>query len=134
MPSTTNKYFAFEHLSPKLQRVSKPLGELAMTLELMLPDGPEKSAGMRKLLEAKDCFVRTALDMPEPAPSTVPAHQHRVLDERSDLKDKHAKLSAFILDNPVFLTLPEVERERLQRQEAVMGQYIGILDERIAAF
>ena len=134
MPSTTNKYFAFEHLPPKLQRVSKPLGELAMTLELMLPDGPEKSAGMRKLLEAKDCFVRTALDMPESAPSAVPAHQQRVLDERSDLKDKHAKLSAFILDNPVFLTLPEVERERLQRQEAVMGQYIGILDERIAAF
>ena len=134
MQSTTNKYFAFEHLPPKLQRVSKPLGELAMTLELMLPDGPEKSAGMRKLLEAKDCFVRTALDMPEPAPSAVPAHQQRVLDERSDLKDKHAKLSAFILDNPVFLTLPEVERQCLQRQEAVMGKYIGILDERIAAF
>jgi hypothetical protein len=27
-------------------------------MEEMLPDGPEKSAGMRKLLEAKDCFVR----------------------------------------------------------------------------
>ncbi len=30
-------------------------------LEATLPDGPEKSAGMRKLLEAKDCFVRAAL-------------------------------------------------------------------------
>jgi hypothetical protein len=27
-------------------------------MEETLPDGPEKSAGMRKLLEAKDCFVR----------------------------------------------------------------------------
>jgi len=27
-------------------------------MEEMLPDGPEKSAGMRKFLEAKDCFVR----------------------------------------------------------------------------
>jgi hypothetical protein len=26
-----------------------------------LPDGPELSAGLRKLLEAKDCFVRAAL-------------------------------------------------------------------------
>ena len=26
-----------------------------------LPDGAEKSAGLRKLLEAKDCFVRAAL-------------------------------------------------------------------------
>jgi hypothetical protein len=26
-----------------------------------LPDGPELSAGLRKLLEAKDCFVRAAI-------------------------------------------------------------------------
>jgi hypothetical protein len=26
-----------------------------------LPDGPEKSAGLRKLLEAKDCFVRAKI-------------------------------------------------------------------------
>ena len=26
-----------------------------------LPDGPELTAGLRKLLEAKDCFVRTAI-------------------------------------------------------------------------
>ena len=61
-------------------------------------------------------------------------HQQRVLDERADLKDKHSKLSAFILDNPVFLTLPEAEQQRLQRQEVAMGQYLDILDERIAAF
>jgi len=29
-----------------------------------LPDGPELSAGLRKLLESKDCFVRAALDLP----------------------------------------------------------------------
>lgn len=28
----------------------------------MLPDGPELTAGLRKLLEAKDCFVRAAVD------------------------------------------------------------------------
>lgn len=66
MPSTTIKYFAFAHLPPHLQAVSKPIGELAEQLEQQLPDGPEKSAGMRKLLEAKDCFVRSALDAPKP--------------------------------------------------------------------
>lgn len=61
MPSTTIKYFAFSHLPAHLQEVSKPIGELAEKLEAELPDGPEKSAGMRKLLEAKDCFVRAKL-------------------------------------------------------------------------
>lgn len=61
MLSTTIKYFAFAHLPAHLQEVSKPIGELAEKLEVELPDGPEKSAGMRKLLEAKDCFVRAKL-------------------------------------------------------------------------
>ena len=62
MPTTTIKYFAYAHLPTKLQAVSKPIGDLAQELEASLPDGPEKSAGMRKLLEAKDCFVRAALE------------------------------------------------------------------------
>jgi hypothetical protein len=55
------KYFAYEHLPPHLQETSKPLGELARQFDQELPDGPEKSAGLRKLLEAKDCFVRARL-------------------------------------------------------------------------
>ena len=61
MPTTTLKYFAYEHLPPALQEISKPLADLAKQMEEKLPDGPEKSAGMRKLLEAKDCFVRAML-------------------------------------------------------------------------
>jgi len=61
MPSTTIKYFEYGHLPEKLQEVSKPVGDLAKLMEETLPDGPEKSAGMRKLLEAKDCFVRAKL-------------------------------------------------------------------------
>lgn len=62
MPSTTIKYFSYEHLPEKLQAISKPLCDLAHLMEEMLPDGAEKSAGMRKLLEAKDAFVRAYLD------------------------------------------------------------------------
>lgn len=134
MPSTTIKYFAFAHLPPKLQAVSKPIGELAEKLEALLPDGPEKSAGMRKLLEAKDCFVRCALDMPEQAASTVPPHQQRVIDEKRELDERLSKLDAFILDNPLYLQLQTDEQDRLSRQSRAMAAYSGILDERIASF
>jgi len=33
------------------------LGDVAYIMEDRLPDCTEKSAGLRKLLEAKDCFV-----------------------------------------------------------------------------
>lgn len=56
------KHFAYEHLPRHLQEVSRPLGEMAKLMEENLPDGPEKSAGLRKLLEAKDCFVRSKLE------------------------------------------------------------------------
>lgn len=61
MASPILKYFAYAHLPPKLQEVSKPIGAVADIMEAALPDGPEKSAGLRKLLEAKDCFVRALL-------------------------------------------------------------------------
>lgn len=62
MPSTTIKYFEYGHLPMNLQRVSQLFHALARKLEDELPDSAEKSAGMRKLLEAKDCFVRAQLD------------------------------------------------------------------------
>ena len=55
------KYFEYKHLPEKLQTVSKPIGDLAKMLEAAIPDNDEKSAGMIKLLEAKDCFVRAML-------------------------------------------------------------------------
>lgn len=53
--------FAFLHLPPHLQRVSSPFTMLAERMLTELPDGPELSAGLRKLVEAKDCFVRQAV-------------------------------------------------------------------------
>ena len=55
------KFFVWEHLPEHLQEVSKPFGKLAKAMDSSLPDGEEKAAGMRKLLEAKDCFVRAKL-------------------------------------------------------------------------
>ncbi len=61
MASPIMKYFAYAHLPEKLQAVSGPIAELATAMDATLPDGPEKSAGLRKLLEAKDCLVRASL-------------------------------------------------------------------------
>lgn len=61
MSSPIMKYFAYEHLPAHLQEVSKPIGDLAKQLDESLPDGAEKSAGLRKLLEAKDALVRAKL-------------------------------------------------------------------------
>lgn len=56
------QYFAYKHLPPHLQQVSKLFGDLAETLLDTIPDGPEKAEGFRKLLEAKDCMVRASLN------------------------------------------------------------------------
>ena len=61
MHSPIMKYFEYAHLPEKLQAVSKPIGELATLMDNTLPEGGEKSAGLRKLLEAKDCLVRASL-------------------------------------------------------------------------
>ncbi|WP_199961157.1 MULTISPECIES: crAss001_48 related protein [unclassified Delftia] len=132
MASTTIKYFAHAHLPPKLQAVSQPVGLLAELLEKQLPDGPEKSAGMRKLLEAKDCFVRVALDMPEPLASTLA--QKNVLDQKMDCDQDISRLDTFIRENAAFPALPADEQARLRRQLDVMHELSAILGERIASF
>lgn len=60
--SSLLRFFKFEHLPPDLQKVSKPFAELAMEVDNMLPDSAEKTTALRKLLEAKDCVVRAAVD------------------------------------------------------------------------
>jgi len=54
------KYFKYKHLPPNLQAISKPICELAETMSLV-GSGAELTAGLRKLLEAKDCFVRSCI-------------------------------------------------------------------------
>lgn len=51
------QFFSYDHLPPEKQAISKPFGELAKTV-LELPANPERTACLRKLLEAKDCAVR----------------------------------------------------------------------------
>lgn len=61
-PSGILRFFAYSHLPEHLKVVSAAFYSLADELDAALPDCAEKSAGLRKLLEAKDCMVRAAID------------------------------------------------------------------------
>ncbi len=51
--------FEWAQLPPHLAEVSRPFGELAEKLWTDLPENPETTTALRKLLEAKDCAVRS---------------------------------------------------------------------------
>lgn len=53
--------FEYEHLPAHLQFVSAHFHAVAHQIAGALADGPELTAGLRKLLEAKDCCVRQAV-------------------------------------------------------------------------
>jgi hypothetical protein len=55
------QYFSYAHLPKQLQGVSKLVSLLAQQMDALLPEGEQKSLGLQKLLEAKDCFVRSSL-------------------------------------------------------------------------
>jgi len=55
------RYFDFAHLPEPQRRVSAQCYLLAERMLAELPDGPELTTGLRKLLESKDCFVRASL-------------------------------------------------------------------------
>lgn len=57
------RYFEYEHLKPgPLRETSRDFNHLAFDLVRRLPRVAERTVALRKLLEAKDAAVRTALD------------------------------------------------------------------------
>ena len=62
MPNRLLRWFEYKHLPKHLQPVSAEVGELASKIDNLLSESPEKTVGLRKLLEAKDCFVRAKIE------------------------------------------------------------------------
>jgi hypothetical protein len=56
-------YFYYAHLPEHLQTISIEFYKLMNLMDDMLMDSTEKEAGARKLLEAKDCFVRAHMNL-----------------------------------------------------------------------
>lgn len=55
------RHFEYQHLPSDLQVVSQPFCDLAYDLAIKF-EGAELTAGLRKLLEGKDCVVRAELE------------------------------------------------------------------------
>jgi hypothetical protein len=55
------QFFEYAHLRGDLQVISMPFCSLAVEMVRALPCNPERTAALRKLLEAKDCAVRAML-------------------------------------------------------------------------
>lgn len=53
--------FAYAHLPAHLQVVSAPFGRLAAWVITNTPRNPERTVALRKLLESKDCAVRSVV-------------------------------------------------------------------------
>lgn len=72
IPALEGRGFATQHaiktlrpnpnLPPHLRHIAELTFNLAVHLLDDLADGPELSSGLRKLREAKDCFILQALD------------------------------------------------------------------------
>ena len=55
------KFFDYTHLPEHLQEVIGPYRHFAQHLVNTLKPGPERTVALRKLLESKDCAVRSAV-------------------------------------------------------------------------
>ena len=63
-PATTHvmSFFTWDHLTdPDLRNLSREVCDLASLMYNQISDNPELTKGLRKLLEAKDCFIRAAI-------------------------------------------------------------------------
>lgn len=64
MPHLILKHFKYDHLPAHLQRISSHFHSLATSMDSLLPEGPEKSVALRKILEGKDAAVRSFMELP----------------------------------------------------------------------
>jgi ferritin-like protein len=56
------RWFEYAHLPEDLRTVSGLFYDLAHDVTALVPDGPELTTCLRKLLEAKDCAVRARIE------------------------------------------------------------------------
>lgn len=55
------QFFEYKHLPEHLQNASKIFHDLAHHVVNNFPQNPERIVALRKLLEAKDCAVRSTI-------------------------------------------------------------------------
>lgn len=119
-------YFGYAHLPFPLQEISSAFCSLAAFMVEAIPRSAERSAGLRKLLEAKDCAVRANVGN-----AREETFFDRLVAERKQLDDRYTKLS-FFLCSPAYDNLPREDQNDLANQANAMLSYRNILDQRIS--
>jgi hypothetical protein len=79
------RFFTSENVPVSLQDISKPCAKLATQMDALLVESAEKTAGLRKLLEAKDAFLRALLEEQASRESSKPnliSPAHRYVTEK----------------------------------------------------
>jgi len=71
-----SRYFDFDHLNEPMRGISESCADLAQEMIDTIHDDPELTVGLRKLLEAKDCFVRAVLPVDEEVPTSAGVRQN----------------------------------------------------------
>ncbi len=83
-------FFKSENLPEHLKEISAVIESAATKMDANLVPSAEKSAGMRKLLEAKDCFVRSRLEEAKESHDTI-------VDSNKQIVIRHKKLNEVAL-------------------------------------
>lgn len=65
MANRLMRWFDCRHLPQDLRAISRNFEVLAEDINHKFPESAEKTAGLRKLLEAKDCIVRCGVELRE---------------------------------------------------------------------
>ena len=65
MSNRLMRWFDGSHLMEDLKEPMSKCRELAQWMDENLPESDEKTAGLRKLVESKDCFIRAWVEWME---------------------------------------------------------------------
>lgn len=60
-PEPLLQFFEYRHLPVDLQLIGEHFQTMAYWIERTLPRNPERTVALRKLLEAKDCAIRSMI-------------------------------------------------------------------------
>lgn len=104
------RWFGYDHLPEgKPREVSRKCALLAADLLGDLPDGPELTAGLRKLLEAKDCAVRAAIEaeteLADAARERIKRGFRPTSEPLAEIRDPRTERE--IMNSPVYPARPE---------------------------
>ena len=96
------QWFDYDHLPEHLKPFSQQCYDLAANMISDLPDSPQLSLGLQKLLEAKDCFVRASVQHAQAIATAADLQEER----KTAIRDSAARMERVSPENPMGVELP----------------------------